>query len=256
MPSFSFYSQASDISETHCLVPAVVHVRLQAISSLLVFRLEFYTHLVFLMRAICPFHHIPLVCLRTVVFIVYCLLSERNRLWSVLTSRNSLKELRFRTDPCRGWVTCVTAEQSTQCMWGYYLSKNAIKILLTERWRDTRFIMVIFQILTAAVVKVKVVWNVAPCSLLEIYRRFSRSYCRHPQGGLSVLRIVQTKQTLWSKVSSHWILTYVVQVCGKVERFCDLFEGNLQKSQWGRLTIPYWLCAGAYVFVDLLRGRS
>jgi hypothetical protein len=46
----------------------------------------------------------------------------------------------------------------------------------------TYFDTVIFQILTAASMKMTVFWNVAPCSLVEIDRRFRDSYCLHHQG--------------------------------------------------------------------------
>jgi hypothetical protein len=40
-----------------------------------------------------------------------------------------------------------------------------------------------FRVLTAASVKTAVLWHVAPCSLLEVYRRFRGACCLHHQGG-------------------------------------------------------------------------
>jgi hypothetical protein len=39
-----------------------------------------------------------------------------------------------------------------------------------------------FQVLTAADMKMAVFWVVAPCSLVEVYRRFRGACCRHHQG--------------------------------------------------------------------------
>jgi hypothetical protein len=38
-----------------------------------------------------------------------------------------------------------------------------------------------FQALTAASMKFRVFWDVAPCSLVEFSRRFRGTYCLHPQ---------------------------------------------------------------------------
>jgi hypothetical protein len=45
------------------------------------------------------------------------------------------------------------------------------------------FIQVRFEVLTAASMKMAVFWVVAPCSLVEIYRRFRSACCLHHQGG-------------------------------------------------------------------------
>jgi hypothetical protein len=34
-----------------------------------------------------------------------------------------------------------------------------------------------FRVLTAASMKMIVFWNVAPCNLVDIYRRFGGAYC-------------------------------------------------------------------------------
>jgi hypothetical protein len=39
-----------------------------------------------------------------------------------------------------------------------------------------------FQVLTAASMKMTVFWDVAPCSLVDVYRRFRGTYCLHHQG--------------------------------------------------------------------------
>jgi hypothetical protein len=42
--------------------------------------------------------------------------------------------------------------------------------------------MVRFQVLTAASMKIDVFWDVEPCSLVEVYRRFRAACCLHHQG--------------------------------------------------------------------------
>jgi hypothetical protein len=39
-----------------------------------------------------------------------------------------------------------------------------------------------FQVLTAVSMKMNVFWVVAPCSLVEVYRRFRGACCLHHQG--------------------------------------------------------------------------
>jgi hypothetical protein len=38
------------------------------------------------------------------------------------------------------------------------------------------------QVLTAASVKIKAFWDIAPCSLFKVDRRFRCTYCLHHQG--------------------------------------------------------------------------
>jgi hypothetical protein len=44
------------------------------------------------------------------------------------------------------------------------------------------FITVLIQVLTAASMKMTVFWDLAPCSLVEDYRRFRSACCFHHQG--------------------------------------------------------------------------
>jgi hypothetical protein len=39
-----------------------------------------------------------------------------------------------------------------------------------------------FHVLKAVSTKMAVFWVVAPCSLVEVYQRFRRTYCLHHQG--------------------------------------------------------------------------
>jgi hypothetical protein len=38
------------------------------------------------------------------------------------------------------------------------------------------------QVLTAAIMKIRAFWDVAPCSLVGVERRFRGAYCLHHQG--------------------------------------------------------------------------
>jgi hypothetical protein len=51
-----------------------------------------------------------------------------------------------------------------------------------------------FQVLTAANMKFRVVWDVPPCSNAEVDRRFRRAYCLHHQGAL-MMEAVRTSET-------------------------------------------------------------
>jgi hypothetical protein len=47
-----------------------------------------------------------------------------------------------------------------------------------------------FQVLTAASLKMTAFWDVAPCSVVEVGRRFRDAYCLHHEGdGYSYLSI-------------------------------------------------------------------
>jgi hypothetical protein len=45
-----------------------------------------------------------------------------------------------------------------------------------------------FQVLIAASVKMAVFWVVAPCSLVEVYRRFRGACCPHYQGDRATIQ--------------------------------------------------------------------
>jgi hypothetical protein len=55
------------------------------------------------------------------------------------------------------------------------------------------------QVLTAALVKMAVFWVVAPCSLVEVYRRFRGACCLHHQAAL----MMKTAITSETSVNFH-----------------------------------------------------
>jgi hypothetical protein len=58
---------------------------------------------------------------------------------------------------------------------------NNILAIYVTRPRDRKF-FVRFQVLTAVGMKLAIFWVVAPCSLVEVYRRLRGAYCLHYQG--------------------------------------------------------------------------
>jgi hypothetical protein len=68
---------------------------------------------------------------------------------------------------------------------GCYLSvQNLLSSRLSISTNKVYKIWVRFQVLTAASMKTAVFWVVAPCSLVEVYRRFRGACCLHHQGRL------------------------------------------------------------------------
>jgi hypothetical protein len=51
---------------------------------------------------------------------------------------------------------------------------NKMKLFLPP---EIKCVWVRFQVLTAASMKITIFWDVAPCSLVEVYRRFRGAYC-------------------------------------------------------------------------------
>jgi hypothetical protein len=86
-------------------------------------------------------------------------------------------------------------------------------------------ILVRFQVLTAASMKIIVFWDVAPCSLIEVYQRFRGTYCIHhhspDDGGSKHLRNVgkflpdYTAQHPRRQPSSSFIL-FIFMWCNSV----------------------------------------
>jgi hypothetical protein len=54
------------------------------------------------------------------------------------------------------------------------------------------FILVKFQVLTAPNIKTADFWDVAPCSLVDIYGRFRDAYCLSHQGDRPVANVSVT----------------------------------------------------------------
>jgi hypothetical protein len=98
-----------------------------------------------------------------------------------------------------------------------------------------------FQVLTEASVKMAVFWDVAPCSLIGVYRRFRGAYClsSRPDDG----RRATTQKTAIFKVKIIPVPKYhTIQKYEGVEVYIHTFltsvvdRGELSASRLGRLT--------------------
>jgi hypothetical protein len=63
-------------------------------------------------------------------------------------------------------------------------------VISIEVWSKYSSYLVRFEVLTAVSMKMAVFWAVAPCSLVEVYRRFTGASCLHHQGCLHYHRPV------------------------------------------------------------------
>jgi hypothetical protein len=63
-----------------------------------------------------------------------------------------------------------------------------------------------FQVLTVVSMKITVFWDVAPCSLVEVYRYFRGACCLHHQGALIMEAAIKSEksvnfyQTAWRNI--------------------------------------------------------
>jgi hypothetical protein len=67
-------------------------------------------------------------------------------------------------------------------------------LLLSPEDGDSMFlqnggILVGFEVLMATSMKLAVFWVVVPCNLVEVYRRFSGSFCLHQRGDVSRMMV-------------------------------------------------------------------
>jgi hypothetical protein len=119
----------------------------------------------------------------------------------------------------------------SQC---YHHSKDNENQLAAAEWKDLSFTLAIifnalnisvfvrvlfnsvrFQVLMAANTKMTVCWDLAPCSLVAVYRRFGGAYCSHYQDGEKAARLThRTEQHPRRQLSScsllflsqfHWV---------------------------------------------------
>jgi hypothetical protein len=111
----------------------------------------------------------------------YCRLYS---LFLVYSSCNILEWLRIKV----WWAKYVarmgeTRNRPTDILFVNCTWKDNIKINITELgFKRLNGIEVRFEVLTASSMKMTVFWVVAPCSLLEVYRRFRGTCCLHHQG--------------------------------------------------------------------------
>jgi hypothetical protein len=65
-----------------------------------------------------------------------------------------------------------------------------------------------FQVLTVASMKCRVFWDVAPCSLIGVDRRFRRAYCLHYQGVSNLFSATMSRPVLTSIITGFFFLEW------------------------------------------------
>jgi hypothetical protein len=89
-----------------------------------------------------------------------------------------------------------------------------------------------FQVFTAASLMTTVFWDVAPCSLVEVYRRFRGAYCLHHRGGclrtrrweeyLDLRRTISFLAQLVIVLSCHYTLNDLYSWCWETDWLTDI----------------------------------
>jgi hypothetical protein len=75
------------------------------------------------------------------------------------------------------------------------------------------FLLVGFDVLTAVVMKSTIFWDITPCSLLSVNRRFGGTYSLHLQGALNGLHgVIYQKMVLFMFLLSHPPLIHLFAV--------------------------------------------
>jgi hypothetical protein len=87
--------------------------------------------------------------------------------------------------------------KSTVCYDGSHIARSSCNITkCCEILSNVRF-----QVLTAASMKVRVLWDVAPCSRVEVDRCFIGAYCFHHQGYLFIAPMMEAVHTSETSVN-------------------------------------------------------
>jgi hypothetical protein len=81
---------------------------------------------------------------------------------------------------------------------------------------------VTFQVLSSAIIKLTVLWDIVPCSVTEIDRRFKDDYCLHHQ-------VVALITQLNISQNSHFLLLGAAEICAihLFARSCQITSGNV-----------------------------
>jgi hypothetical protein len=84
-------------------------------------------------------------------------------------------------------------------------SLHILFVLVSDEYKGETFCgKVRFQIFTAAIMKMSVVWRVAPCSVVQVYQRFGGAYCLHHQ--VAVCSVMSSKIDRSYKNSVLWYI--------------------------------------------------
>jgi hypothetical protein len=94
-----------------------------------------------------------------------------------------------------------------------------LTVSITSIWPAATFRLVRFQAVTAASMKT-VLWDMAPCSPIEVDRRFRGAYCLHNQGDELIALII--KAVLISETSIYFYETARHHIPERCHLFSDI----------------------------------
>jgi hypothetical protein len=83
-----------------------------------------------------------------------------------------------------------------------------------------------FQVLTAVSMNMTVFWDVAPCSLVEIDRRFRGAYCLYHQGRVEAVSTSETSVNLYKATRRNILERRLL----KVFHFCSVVNDAHESS--------------------------
>jgi hypothetical protein len=81
-------------------------------------------------------------------------------------------------------MNCKLLHSTSQYYWCIFriFTPFSRSLVLSSTYLHTYLFLVRFQVLRATNMKMIFFWDVAPCSLVDIDRRFTGAYCLHHQG--------------------------------------------------------------------------
>jgi hypothetical protein len=106
------------------------------------------------------------------------------------------------------------------------LKKRNVVWLLCVRPSVTNQNFVRFQVPSTASMKMTVFWVIAPCSLVEVYRRFRGTYCLHHQGDECKLLPDYTAQQPRRQPSSNLYFIHEESRLNSGNACCHAFENT------------------------------
>jgi hypothetical protein len=79
-------------------------------------------------------------------------------------------------------MTCPRGQEVEENYFQKEIDRKGFKFIIKSKIKKQRAYIVRFQVLTAASMKMSIFWDVAPRSLVEVYRRFKGACFLHHQG--------------------------------------------------------------------------
>jgi hypothetical protein len=101
-----------------------------------------------------------------------------------------------------------------------------------DQWRSVvnTAMNVGFEVLATVVTKINIFWDIMPCSLFKIHRRFGGTYRLHLQGGIS--RAKYERESRW-EAASFALVSYSAYLTLKMEAICSSeMSADFQLTTW------------------------